>query len=85
MFRLKRVLPGLVLVLSFLLGHEVAVKAQCQLCLQGGGPAGNLNGAIPESVCPCDPNEICWNFRCTCYSLNYYHAQCGNYPYCIGC
>jgi hypothetical protein len=85
MFRLKRLFVVFVLVLSFLAGHHIALKAQCFQCYQNPGPAGTLNYAYPSGPCVCNTQYICWYYTCLCDEEEFYHAQCGENFYCIGC
>ena len=85
MFGLKRLLAGLILVLSFLLGRQLALRAQCGGCYQNSGPAGDLIGAEALGECPCNPAESCYLYVCVCNGLQFNNLQCGAYFYCAGC
>jgi len=85
MLGLNKFLAGMILVLSFLAGQQVALRAQCWWCYQDPGPAGFPENFVMHGQCPCSPDLICWYFDCNCMGMQLYHAQCGENFYCIGC
>ncbi len=88
MFRLKRFLAAGILMLSFLAGHQLGLKAQCQACNKNPGPAGTFNYfEVILGVCPCNSEIDCIFYECDCSGFVFGHSQCGTnvYPDCIGC
>jgi len=88
MFRLKRLLGALILVLSFLAGHQLALKAQCQYCYKNPGPAGTYDGIfVILGQGPCNTEIDCIFYECICQGIDIGHSQCGTEiePDCIGC
>jgi hypothetical protein len=86
--RLKRLFQIVVLVLSFLAGHQLVLNAQCSGCYVNPGPAGDYEGYfIILGKCPCNLTMDCLFYRCDCQSLHFPHSECGieANPICFGC
>jgi len=89
MFNLKRLLAAAILMLWFLAGHQVALRAQCQQCYRTSGPAGQLDPTwFILGQCPCTEGLDCIYFECDCDGIYWGNSRCGISPppsYCIGC
>ena len=86
MLKLERLIGGMVLVLAFLAGHQVALKAQCSQCYENPGPAGTLSYFYDAYNCPCTPSIKCVHSWCQwCFGGIFMHKQCGGPAHCIGC
>jgi hypothetical protein len=89
MAQLKTLLATAILVLPFLAGHQVALRAQCSYCYRNPGVGGTLDPYyVILGQCPCNTQIDCIYFQCECNGLEFGHSQCGVSPppsSCIGC